>query len=159
MTAVSAASVRAGISLGDFNFTLGNLSKADSVGISNFPAIQMNLKTIGSTVGLKDFLNELYKTAPLVEVMSIKQSGDGAVLVLQFFYKPFPAQGISDDMPISKLSAKDLNLLSDLNSWNNVLDATGSSDFIQINLSTSSADLNSGSAGSASSQTNFSPFQ
>jgi hypothetical protein len=155
INAISAASSKTGISIVNYRFTPGNLSKATDEINTQYPTISMELNTQGSGILLKDFVNELNRTVPLIEVSSIKHKYNTATLVLQFYYKPFPPQNINDESPISLLSGKDKVLIRDLYTWNNLVVENGmiSSD---INISSSSANINLTS--SSSSQVNFSPF-
>jgi hypothetical protein len=153
MTAVSVASSKAGISINNFSFTLGDLSKSQVAGGTSFPSVQMELKTEGNALLLNDFINQLYKTIPLVEVYAIKHKDNKAVINMQFYYKPFPPQSVSDENPIVQLSAKDKQLLADLYTWNNVSGVN-----VNTNLTASvSASINSLVA-TSSSQTTYSPF-
>ena len=116
----------------------------------------MELKTEGNAILLNSFVNELYRTVPLIEVTSIKHKDNKATVILQFYYKPFPPQNISDESPISRFSVKEQALIKDLYTWNNLL--------VENGLIVSEAQLSSSSSASVnitssqSSTVNFSPF-
>jgi hypothetical protein len=156
MTAISATSSKVGISIDDFKFTLGNLSKASSSNSTIFPNIAMELTTEGNAILLNEFMNELYKTAPLVEVYGIKYGANTATLLLRFYYKPFSPQNINDESPISQLSPKEKALLKDIYSWNNLTVENGLfvSDANLIASASASIDLTA----TSSAQTTYSPF-
>jgi hypothetical protein len=147
INSVSIVSSKAGISLSNFKFTLGNLSKISGQNDSISPTIQMELTTQGDARLLNSFINELYKTAPLVEIYSIKHKNDKAVLLLQFFYKPFQPENISEETPVVELSAKDQKLIKEISLWNNIF---------ENNESTLSTDINF--TATPSSEPTYSPL-
>jgi hypothetical protein len=154
MTAVSAASAKSGLSLSAYNFSLGNLSKVDANSSLQSPIITMNLIANGNGLTLSKFLLELYKTVPLAEIEKLDNTGGSVNLILNFFYKPFLPSNLSDDKPIIAVSNDEKQLLLDLKTWNNLEENTDISGGL-FGIATPSAILNS----TASSNTNFSPFQ
>ncbi len=157
ITAVSDASSRSGLSIDSYRFSLGNLSKADSGSEIQFPAIQMELNTIGDAASLNNFIYNLNSSAPLVEIISIRHKDTNAYLRLQFFYKPFPPQSISDDTPVIRITSGNQLLLNNLYSWNNLPSLNPDTGYFSNDLSSASANLNP--EATASSGTSSSPFQ
>jgi hypothetical protein len=147
INSVTIASSKVGISISNYKFSLGNLSQSSSLNGSVMPSVQMELNTDGSAVLLNQFVNELYKTAPLVDVYSIKHRNDKAVILLQFFYKPFQPENSSEESPVIQLSVNDQNLIKQISGWNNA-----SEDF----ASTLSAQENFNATNSG--QATYSPF-
>jgi hypothetical protein len=150
ITALSAVSAKTGVSVGDFGFAVGNLSKDANI-TDQVPQIKVDLTLRGDSQQIKIFLFELYKTAPILEIKSVRISGASATVTIVFYYKPYPPTNISDSSPIVPLSAENTKLLEDILTWNNV--ASQEANLIpMINLP---LDTN---ATSSSSQINTSPF-
>ena len=154
MNAISVASAKSGVSIGDFDFSLGDLSKT-AQGITSYPSIKMNLNLSGSADSIVNFISELYKTAPLSEVTSIKLANNAATLILLFYYKPFIPKNISDETPVVPFSSETLALIKTVSNWNN---SSGQLFFPLV----PSLDVTSSASGaftsSASAGTNPSPF-
>ena len=118
MNAISAAASKTGVSIGDFDFSLGDLNKATVV-TSSYPSIKININLGANALSISRFIKELYKTAPLSEVVSIKTTNNASELEILFYYKPFPPQNISNQTPIVPLSNKSISLIKEVYSWNN----------------------------------------
>ena len=148
INALSAASSKTGVAIGDFSFSLGDLSKSTSQDVASKPSVKIEVNLAGNAQSIVNFVNELYKTAPVSEILSIKASGQSSSLVIIFYYKPYPPQNVSDSAPVVQVSSKNLNLIKQIYSWNNI---SGEDIFsspispissISGNLSSSSASLN-----------------
>lgn len=141
MNAISISSQKTGVSVGDFDFSLGNLDKTTVDAV--LPTIKININLIGNAQAIAKFITELYKTAPISEVTTIKATGDVASLEIRFYYKPFPPLNISDEAPVVPYSSQTLSLMKQLNSWNNISEdllfpfAPGGSGSAQQNFSSS----------------------
>lgn len=118
MNAISVAASKTGVSIGDFNFSLGDLNKATVV-TSSYPSIKISINLGANVQSISKFIEELYKTVPLSEVVSIKTSNNVSDLEILFYYKPFPPQNISDETPVTPLSYQDSSLIKEVYSWNN----------------------------------------
>jgi len=122
MNAVSYASAKTGVVVGDFEFSVGSLSDNTVMqGVSAYPSIKIDINLIGNTQAIVQFIQELYKTAPASEVTSIKTGGNSGSISILFYYKPFSQQNVNDSAPITVLSARDLSLITSVSSWNNSL--------------------------------------
>jgi hypothetical protein len=121
MNAISYVSAKTGISVGDFNFSLGDLSNKSVDGVSAYPSVKIDVNLVGNSQAVMKFIDELYKTAPVAEVTSIKTSGDAGIISILFYYKPFPPQTIDVTAPITVLSNQDLSLVKNISSWNNTV--------------------------------------
>ena len=118
MNAVSIASQKTGVAVGDFDFSLGNLDKTTDQTL--FPSIKININLGGNVQSITKFVTELYKTAPVSEVTTIKATGTFASLEIKFYYKPFPPLNVSSESPIVPYSEQSLSLMKEVSSWNNV---------------------------------------
>lgn len=114
--AVKSASSKSNVQLGDFTFSVGELS-AKSVITKTVPNVSMKLEVSGSMSEINRFLIALSQTAPLVNVSEIQMSSKRATLLLQFYYKPIPQLKINVAQPIAALPAKNQTLVNSLSSW------------------------------------------
>jgi len=137
---ISDKSVKAGVSIGDFEFTVGNISKPQE-GDTLSPSIQISLDVAGESRAVLSFVTALYKSMPLSEITTIEQGGDSARIKIQFYYKAFPQGPISNESPISAFTSDNLSLINDLLSWGVVNEAK----FIPLSPSVSEDSSDSGS--------------
>lgn len=151
--AISQVAAKTNVQVGNFEFSLGNLSSVSSQGLTAYPSIKININLSGDAESINKLAAELYKTVPVAEVTSIKYTGNTAILVILFYYKPFTPQNVDDQTPVVPFSASDLALIKDIYSWNN---AAGQPfiPFLGSSVSSSSSTLSS----TPSSETNPSPF-
>lgn len=116
LNAITAASARAGVSLGDFSFAVGELS-TKSAQVTPQPSIQVVLTVNGGVLSTQRFIRELSKTMPLSEVLNAVISGNSSTLTTVFYYRVFPPIKFDGRMPLSGLSQSEEQLLNKLSSW------------------------------------------
>lgn len=93
----------------------------------------------------------------MAEVTKITFDQQQSSLDLNFFFKPFPPQNVSDSAQITKLSTKEQGLLAEVSNWNNLL-IQNQSLIQQISIgASSSGSFNTNATGSALK--NGSPFE
>lgn len=119
INAINSDAALTGVSVGDFEFNVGDLSQTSNQGSGQYPTLQLNVNLNGNTNAILQYLQLLSKTVPLSEVSSIKIGSNFATLTILFYFKPFLASNISDESPVSPLSAKDQALISQISKWNN----------------------------------------
>lgn len=146
INSISDKSVKTGVSIGDFEFTVGNISKTTE-GANSFPSILISLDAAGEPKAILEFVKQLYKSMPLAEITTMEQGGESARIKLQFYYKAFPQGPISNESPISAFTSSDLSLINDLSSWSVVSEV----DFIPLSPSLSEDSSKSGSLDASSS--------
>jgi hypothetical protein len=117
--AISYVSAKTGVTVGNFEFSLGNLS-ASNFGGTVYPSTKTDLSLEGSAKNIVNFTHEIVKTMPVAEVTAVNITGGTGSLTILFYYKPFPSQNISDQTQIVPLSAKQVSLMKDISSWNSV---------------------------------------
>jgi hypothetical protein len=139
--AISYVSAKTGVEVGNFEFSLGDLS-ASNFGGTAYPSTKIEISLKGDAKNIVDFAQEIVKTMPIAEVTAINISGGTGSLTILFYYKPFPAQAVSTQTQIVPLSASQLSLIKEVSSWNSV-GQTGLSS-LPTTPATSSA-VNSGS--------------
>jgi len=120
INAISYASAKTGVAVGDFEFSVGSISGKDAQGVSAYPSISIDINLVGDTQSVVKFIQEIYKTAPASEVTHIKTGGNAGSITILFYYKAFPQQAIDDSAPIKVLSAQDSSLIETVSAWNNV---------------------------------------
>ena len=150
MNAVSYASAKTGVLVGDFQFSLGSLSGVSTQETSAYPSIKIDINLVGNTQAIVKFVQELYKTAPASEVTSVKVNGGAASVSILFYYKPFLSQTVDDSAPITILSSQDQALIKNVTAWNNSAN--------QPQLPSISSLLSGASSQGASLGNNSSPF-
>lgn len=152
MNAIAVASSRTGVSVGDFEFAVGDLAKS-SEEISGYPSIKIEIKLGGNAQSITKFTSELFKTAPISEVTSIKTSGSLSDLVILFYYKTFSPENISNDSPIIPTSEKSQLLINEIASWN-----SSSGELLPLITTDSSSSESAGFESTESLGNNPSPF-
>lgn len=123
LNAISYSANKAGVSLGDFQFQVGEITKPP-LNVSSFPSLEIKLAINGGTEGVLRFLNELYKSVPLSEAISIKASNTVSEITAIFYYKPFPPLTISESSPMSPISSQSLSIIGNISSWGYASDNT-----------------------------------
>ncbi len=119
LTAVSIAANRSGVSLGDYQFQVGDITKPQEPGAVSFPYLKLVLTINGGINGVTGFITELYKTAPLSEVTSVRVSSATSEVTAYFYFRPFPPLGFNDNVPVTIVSPQGLATITNLSSWNN----------------------------------------
>jgi Tfp pilus assembly protein PilO len=115
--AISYVSAKTGVSVGNFEFSLGNLSASNFAGTA-YPSTKIDISLKGDAKNIANFVSEIVKTMPIAEVTAVNMSGSTGTITVLFYYKPFPSQNVSDQAPIVPLSAKQLSLIKDVSLWN-----------------------------------------
>lgn len=150
INSISSNSVKTGVLVGNFEFSVGDVSKSTE-GVA-FPSIQITLNLSGSPKATLDFMKSLYESVPLAEVTSIKTSGDASTLKVQFYYKSYPQISINNSSPIALLSEKENSTITTVSSWGDNVSAS----LLPLGLE-GSLDENQSSGSPSSSRAN--PFE
>lgn len=114
--AISSASSLAGVSLGNFSFSVGSLSKIEDN--SKFPSFSLNLTLNGSVYKVNNFIGEIKRTLPLSEVTGVFVAENSSTIEIDFYYKPLKRLKYDDSLPISIVSAEGLSLINELSTFN-----------------------------------------
>lgn len=113
LNALSSAASFSGVSLGDFDFQIGNLSGNANIGTA-VPSIRITLNISGSVESTVDFIRELSKTVPVSQVSGVKSGGSFSSIDLLFYYKPFPPQNSVNPQNIVSISENQQKLINDI---------------------------------------------
>jgi Tfp pilus assembly protein PilO len=117
--AITYLSAKTSVSVGDFEFSLGNLS-ASNFGGTAYPSTKIDISLRGNTKDIIKFTHEISKSMPIAEVTELDVSGSSGTVTVLFYYKAFPAQNISAQAQIVPLSANQLSLVNDISTWNSI---------------------------------------
>ncbi len=123
LLAISQASAFSGVSLGDFEFQVGDIGKITASGTS-VPSLKITLNLTGDIPAIARFIGEMKKSVPISQITSVKASGNFATVDVVFFYKPFPPTGSSDPEKIRNISSQEKNMVDSIKPPANI-DFTG----------------------------------
>ncbi|MDO8620798.1 MAG: hypothetical protein Q7R31_00725 [Candidatus Levybacteria bacterium] len=118
LNALATSSRISGASLGTFEFQVGDVSQTQQ-NQSGFPFLKMTLNVGGDMKTINNFINSLSQTLPLSEITGVIINNDFSTINLSFYYKPVPANAISNNLPINAVSKEGFNLISKLSSFSN----------------------------------------
>lgn len=113
---VNLSANKAGVFLGDYEFTVGDLSKVGPG--KNAPSLELVLAVNGGAAPTGKFVSELYKSLPVAEVTSIVVTGNRSTVTAIFYYKPFVGQSDTTS-PLPSLTQDKVSLIRELSAWNN----------------------------------------
>ncbi len=119
LNGISVAASRAKVSLGDYGFQVGDLTKLPT-SVKGYPSIQLVLNISGNLDNSINFLKELEKTVPISEVTDVNLNNRGSNLSLVFYYKPLAPVKLRDDIPLIPLSSQSINIINNISEWNNI---------------------------------------
>lgn len=117
INSISYASSIAGVSVGDFQLNIGNLSQ-EPTDTSKFSSISLNLSVDGSIDDINKFIQALYATLPISEVTSINLGSTSSNVAINFYYKPLPPVSFSESTPINTIKNTAITLINDLSNFN-----------------------------------------
>jgi Tfp pilus assembly protein PilO len=115
INSISSNAVKSGVSVGNFEFKVGDLSTKDEN--VPFPTIQITLAVNGTANSTVDFIKNLYESSPVAEINSFKFSGDSTTMKIKFYYKASPAVSLDNSLPVVALSESERDILSTANQW------------------------------------------
>ena len=119
LSAVSEAAGKASVSLGDYEFKVGDLAVVRT-SVKGLPFFEIDLNVIGDSSDLMRFMQELQKTAPISEAVSGGTNGSLSFLTARFYYVSLPTVSLKNDTAIKPIGANDQAVLKNLVSWNNL---------------------------------------
>lgn len=116
LNAISISARNAGVVLGDYEFQVGDLSK-DNPSVK-YPTLELALIVSGNVTSIINFMDEVYKSLPLAEIINTEMNNNRSVITVVFYYKPLPGTPPVAS-PIQSLTPKNLTTLSTISTWNN----------------------------------------
>jgi len=116
--ALSAASAKSGVLLGNYSFPVGKLD--DTTAIGDFPFLSVSIQLNANVLSTLKFIKELYKTVPIAEISKITVDEESSQVKINFYYQPVHLAELADQTaPILTLNQKQTALINDLSTWNN----------------------------------------
>ncbi|MBI2421139.1 MAG: hypothetical protein HYV38_03585 [Candidatus Levybacteria bacterium] len=120
LDAVSSAANISGVAVGDFEFSVGDITNPPKAQ-KKFPSLEIDLSLATNTDGMIRFIDEVYRTVPLVEASNVRVAGNSATVVLVFYYKPLPPLNLNPAIQFKDLDKNDVETLNKISSFNNAL--------------------------------------
>lgn len=117
LNAVSQAALKSQVILGDYGFEVGDIKKIESD--VKYPGFKLTLDLVGGPQEMQRFMEELYKTVPISEVIAVKSSPDSSQVTAIFYYKAEPPVKIRNDVPVKMISKEGSIMLSEISTWTN----------------------------------------
>jgi hypothetical protein len=114
INAISTASNRSGVVIGDFSFSLGDLAVKSSDGDA---AVLITLKVNGSAQAVRSFMKDLSEMVPRTDITSIRYSEGSASLLTSFLYRPPSSIKFNSTLPLKPLSTSDLAIVAMAEKW------------------------------------------
>jgi len=109
--AISNAAIIANVGLGDYSFTVGNLSSVATADNN----LQLTLTINGGIDDVRRFILALKSQLPLSDVTDVKiNSVRSSTLIVVFYIKPFPKFTFSTSTPLVGISGQDVITISQL---------------------------------------------
>ncbi|OGH11419.1 MAG: hypothetical protein A3B38_01155 [Candidatus Levybacteria bacterium RIFCSPLOWO2_01_FULL_36_13] len=115
INSISSNAVKAGVSVGNFEFSVGDLSKSQE-GVA-FPTIAISLNVSGSPKSTLEFIKNLYESVPIAEITSMKLSGESTSLKVQFYYKANSQISLKNNTAITQFNKNETALIAKINKW------------------------------------------
>lgn len=112
------ASQKTGVSLGSFSLQIGDLGESKKS--DEFPSISLSIPINSGAVAVNSFVETLNKTVPLSEVTLIKIGNSASSIKVSFYYKPLGVSGYKEDVRITPITQKGLELINKLNTFENI---------------------------------------
>lgn len=123
LSAIALVSSRTGISVADYSFQVGDISKPTIV---NTPApLTLSLILAADAYGAARFLRELSRTVPLSSVESVWSSGNQSTVSVAFYFRPLSSAKVDLHTPIQNQSLENNDVLQTISSWQ-ILESTAS---------------------------------
>ncbi len=121
INSISSNSVKSGVAVGNFEFSVGDLSTSQEGVV--YPSIQISLNVNGSPKATLDFIKNLYNSVPVTEVTSVKLSGETTSLKAVFYYKAYPPVSLDSNNPIAPFNSEENTLIEKITDWSDSVSA------------------------------------
>lgn len=121
--AVSASSIKSGVSVDDFSFGLGSIAtgsaKKKDTGKkhSDYEMTSLTLSIEGSVENVKSFVKEISEKLPISNVQSVDYKNEKSTIVLVFYSKLFSPPKVKAEEPLLPISAEDSEVINKLSAW------------------------------------------
>lgn len=138
LNAISQASAATGVTLGDFDLTVGDLS-TQSAKVDAKPMLTVSLHVNGQINAVKDFISKLSEAFPLADVISVAQTNTSANIQTVFYYKPLSIIQFNKEQVLRPLTKEETDMISTLDTWRTgiIVPATQSASIVPLSASPS----------------------
>ena len=122
LSSLQSAAAVAGTSLGDYSFSLGDLTGLDQQGraTAQLP-VQLNIILKSDLPGAVAFIKQLRNQLPLSDATSLSANSNSTVTVsVEFYYATLPKIAFNDQSPLPVLGSADQRLLQTLSANSNL---------------------------------------
>lgn len=111
---------KSGISLDDYEFSLGPVENKDNINKSKseISTILLSLSIEGDSNALGIFLSEIESQIPLAQIHSVNYSENKGQIQLSFIVKSFDDINFRYDTPLTVMNNKQRSLMQKLITWN-----------------------------------------
>lgn len=117
LDALSIAEKTSQVTLGDFEFDVGDLSTGSARTFEKEPRLFIELFVNGPVAGMKDFLDKLSESLPISEVSSIQMNNKISTVKISFFYRPLPPIKFDVQKPLNGLKSSHEEIITMLQKW------------------------------------------
>ncbi len=115
LNSIADAENKSGVSLGDYNFQIGDLK----TNLVNQNSIGINLTILGGATQVEEFLGAIKNELPLNNITQITIQGvNTSLITVSFYYDPTTTVAFNPVLPLSTLSTDDLKTIRDLSVFN-----------------------------------------
>lgn len=137
LNAIADASIRSGVSVSDFSFSVGDISSRSAINTSNpvpvgnsspgsvaslgniAPSVNLMLTIDGNIDSVKLFIKEISEKLPLSDVTTIDNKDNKTTVSIEFYYKPYPEIAFKEDSPMQPISPEKVKLIERIALWKN----------------------------------------
>jgi len=117
LSALNNSAAIAGTSLGNYSFSIGDLTGIDQSGKATQLPLQLNVVVIGDINTAGRFVSALKNQLPISDAISIVSNNDNTnTVTVAFYYATLPKISFTDTVPLPLLSSSDIKLLTTLSS-------------------------------------------
>jgi hypothetical protein len=115
LSAINNAAAAAGVTLGNYNFQIGDIAGGEGKAKGGQLPLQLSLNIHGTIDESQRFVTQIKTQLPISDVTSITANADETVtLILLFYYAPLPKIVFNDDVAYPVLNTADKTLLKTL---------------------------------------------
>lgn len=117
INSINLSAEKAGVFLGDYQFTVGDLSKSTPGKTASF--LEVDLSINGGAISIGKFVGELYKSLPIAEVKNIVVNNNRGQLTVDFYYRNYAPIDSNSFSPLPELTKDRIDILKEIGNYNN----------------------------------------
>ena len=120
LDAINDATTKSGITLDDYEFSLGSVftNKSGNKTPPDSSSVLLKLSIEGNSDSVSNFLSEIENEIPIVQLQSVNFADNKGQMQLSFPVKPFADINMRYDTPITVLTNDQRSLMQKLHEWN-----------------------------------------